>query len=224
MSDFDDDLDFKKISKEVSVALAKDEKYQRENDAKFRAIHQKVKSYDEFRDIVEASHLRPLDKGDKLGGMSYQKWNQHANNAVHSWENESKSEKTLSTLHKQPVNSHEFAKFWKRSCPTPRSKFDYLVSINSENLKKCLDNDCMLGDIISTLSACDDLIPTHLSSVFGVLKIIPSSKRFSLALEFLSNKEVSQLQQLFQYLTTLSAEQDDIFQSLIKILSKQFKI
>ena len=45
----DDSVDFKKLEKEFSAAVAADAQYQRENDAKFRAIHQKVATYEEFR-------------------------------------------------------------------------------------------------------------------------------------------------------------------------------
>ena len=45
----DDKVDFDKLEREVYAAVAADEKYQRENDAKFRAVHQKVGSYEEFR-------------------------------------------------------------------------------------------------------------------------------------------------------------------------------
>ena len=45
----DDTVDFRQLEKEFAAAVAADEKYQRENDAKFRAIHQKVGTYEEFR-------------------------------------------------------------------------------------------------------------------------------------------------------------------------------
>ena len=44
-----------------------DEKYLRENDAKFRAVNQRVGSYEEFRDIVSAAHLKPLERKDITG-------------------------------------------------------------------------------------------------------------------------------------------------------------
>ena len=44
-----DEIDFDKLEKELSNALELDARYWRENDAKFRAIHQKVATYEEFR-------------------------------------------------------------------------------------------------------------------------------------------------------------------------------
>ena len=63
----DDKIDFSKLEKELAAAVEADAKYQRENDAKFRAVEQRVGSYEEFRDIVAASHLKPLDKKDLTG-------------------------------------------------------------------------------------------------------------------------------------------------------------
>lgn len=45
----DDTMDFNKVEKELAMAVEQDQRYHRENDAKFRAVHQKVGSYEEFR-------------------------------------------------------------------------------------------------------------------------------------------------------------------------------
>ena len=44
-----DGVNLKKLERELVYALEADKKYSRENDAKFRAMHQKVATYDEFR-------------------------------------------------------------------------------------------------------------------------------------------------------------------------------
>ncbi|ALC40775.1 CG13202 [Drosophila busckii] len=41
-----------------------DELYHLRNDAKLRAVTQ-TQNYDEFKDIVDAAHLRPVSKQDK---------------------------------------------------------------------------------------------------------------------------------------------------------------
>jgi len=43
------EIDFNKLEAELKAAEEMDHRYQRENDAKFRAVHQKVATYDEFR-------------------------------------------------------------------------------------------------------------------------------------------------------------------------------
>lgn len=42
-------VDVARLERELAAALQAEQKYERENDAKFRAIHQKVGSYEEFR-------------------------------------------------------------------------------------------------------------------------------------------------------------------------------
>ena len=42
-------VDVDKLEREMVSALQADRKYSRENDAKFRAVNQRVQSYEEFR-------------------------------------------------------------------------------------------------------------------------------------------------------------------------------
>lgn len=42
-------INLRKLERELSNALEADKRYARENDAKFRAVNQKVASYEEFR-------------------------------------------------------------------------------------------------------------------------------------------------------------------------------
>lgn len=44
-----DEIDMSKLRKQLGEAVQADEVYWRENDAKFRAVRQKVASYEEFR-------------------------------------------------------------------------------------------------------------------------------------------------------------------------------
>ena len=53
-----DAINFKALERELQAALAADEKYQRENAAKLRAVEQRVPSYEEFR-LVCSSIIRP---------------------------------------------------------------------------------------------------------------------------------------------------------------------
>ena len=190
----DDMIDFNKLESELADAIAKDEKYQRENDAKFRAIRQKVANYDEFRDIVLASHLKPLDKQDKSGGMRYQSWNRMGIN----------SDKTVnadcdhipSTSWLIPKTSSEFDKSWKRICKSSSDKFEFLVAIGPEGLKNIFITDSPLGEIVECISE-EANYPDHLSIILGLLEIISLSKRFSLNLSFLDSEEIKKLKDIF---------------------------
>ena len=49
----DDAINFDKLEAELNDAVDADERYQRENDAKFRAVNQRVATYEEFRYITK---------------------------------------------------------------------------------------------------------------------------------------------------------------------------
>ena len=67
MTNTDESIDFKQVEKEFAAAVAHDTKYQRENDAKFRAIHQKVGSYEEFR--LEFLHFDVNNRSQRVRFM-----------------------------------------------------------------------------------------------------------------------------------------------------------
>jgi ASC-1-like (ASCH) protein len=55
-----DTINFDQLNATLQHAVDKEDRYYRENDAKFRAVAQKVQSYEEFEDIVKASHIKPM--------------------------------------------------------------------------------------------------------------------------------------------------------------------
>ena len=57
VSKYEDKVDFDKLEREFVSAVEADAKYSRENDAKFRAVNQKVASYEEFRYMYTAAAL-----------------------------------------------------------------------------------------------------------------------------------------------------------------------
>ncbi|XP_049416325.1 coiled-coil domain-containing protein 103 [Epinephelus fuscoguttatus] len=70
-----DVIDFSALERELQMAVESERRYQRENEAKLRAVSQRVASYSQFRDLVLSCHLRPLDKKDKDGASRRQPWN-----------------------------------------------------------------------------------------------------------------------------------------------------
>ncbi|KAM8824312.1 dynein axonemal assembly factor 19 [Synchiropus picturatus] len=74
MSAQDTVIDFSALELECRAAVELDHKYRRENDAKLRAVTQRVSSYQEFRDLVLASNLKPIHKTEREG-MRKQPWN-----------------------------------------------------------------------------------------------------------------------------------------------------
>ncbi|XP_072225138.1 dynein axonemal assembly factor 19 [Leuresthes tenuis] len=69
-----DVIDFSALERELHAAVESAHRHERENEAKLRAVSQRV-SYSQFRDLVLSSHLKPLDQKDKDGGPRKQPWN-----------------------------------------------------------------------------------------------------------------------------------------------------
>ncbi|XP_069021387.1 coiled-coil domain-containing protein 103 [Embiotoca jacksoni] len=69
-----DVIDFSALERELQTAVDSERRYKRENEAKLRAVSQRV-SYSQFRDLVLSCHLKPLEKKDKDGGPRKQPWN-----------------------------------------------------------------------------------------------------------------------------------------------------
>ncbi|KAF3700672.1 Coiled-coil domain-containing protein 103 Protein schmalhans [Channa argus] len=70
-----DVINFPALEQELQMAVESERGYLRENEAKLRAVSQKVGSYSEFRDLVLTCHLKPLEKKDKDGAPRKQPWN-----------------------------------------------------------------------------------------------------------------------------------------------------
>ena len=70
------------LESELASTIEQDSRYWRENSAKFRAVAQNA-SYEQFEEIVKASHLKPIEKQDKTqyGKLKTTIWNSIANAA-----------------------------------------------------------------------------------------------------------------------------------------------
>lgn len=70
----DDGIDFKRLDEAVQNAMEADAKYSRENDAKFRAVKQKVATYEEFEGIVAGAHIKPMTEDIAALNLKRSNW------------------------------------------------------------------------------------------------------------------------------------------------------
>ncbi|XP_070837770.1 coiled-coil domain-containing protein 103 [Chaetodon trifascialis] len=70
-----DVIDFSALERELQGAIEGEQRHKRENEAKLRAVSQRVSTYSEFRDLVLTCHLKPLEKTDKDRAPRKQPWN-----------------------------------------------------------------------------------------------------------------------------------------------------
>lgn len=197
-----DIIDFKALEKELQAALTADEKYQRENAAKLRAVEQRVASYEEFRGIVLASHLRPLERKDKIGGKRTVPWNCHTTQGTSS-----QDETTAISLEKtplQPETSAEFHRDWRRYLRSGPERYQALLQLGGPKLGQLFQTDVgfgLLGELLVALA--DHVRPADRLVVLGILRSLASTGRFALNLSLMSSAERSSCKGLFQKLQAM---------------------
>ncbi|XP_004407300.1 PREDICTED: coiled-coil domain-containing protein 103 [Odobenus rosmarus divergens] len=199
-----DIIDFKALEKELQAALSADEKYKRENAAKLRAVEQKVASYEEFRGIVLASHLKPLEREDRIGRRRTVAWNCHTTQRGTSQDEttEISQEKTLF----QPETSAEFYRDWRRHLRSGPERYQALLRLGGPKLGHLFQTDVgfgLLGELLVALA--DHVRPADRLVVLGILHSLASTGRFTLNLSLLSRAERESCRGLFQKLQATSA-------------------
>ncbi|XP_051571410.1 coiled-coil domain-containing protein 103 [Myxocyprinus asiaticus] len=200
-----DDQSISALERELQTALEADRKYQRENDAKFRALHQNVASYEEFRDIVLASHLKPLDKKDIYGTPRKQPWNTIAAGIQLESPSSEQVQPHLSEI--QPRNASEFSREWRRLAGSSFEKYNLLISLGGKVLLGIFSTEVafgLLGEFLLILSQC--LKSGDEEKVIGVLEGLSKTGRFSLNLSLLSQAEQKACVELFDKLQVAVGE------------------
>ncbi|KAG8505053.1 Coiled-coil domain-containing protein 103 [Galemys pyrenaicus] len=197
-------IDFKALEKELQAALAADEKYKRENAAKLRAVEQRVASYEEFRGIVLASHLKPLEQKDKIGGTMTVPWNCYSTQGKTDQDEitEISQEKTLF----QPETSAEFYRDWRRHLQSGPERYQALIQLGGPKLGRLFQTDVgfgLLGELLMALA--NHVKPVDRSMVLGILDSLTNTGRFTLNLSLLSHVERQSCRDLFQKLQAMSA-------------------
>ncbi|CAH2302717.1 coiled-coil domain-containing 103 [Pelobates cultripes] len=199
-------INFQELERELAIAVAADQKYKRENDAKFRAIHQKVSSYEEFRDIVLASHLKPLEKKDKIGTERKQPWNPASTTKDRTGESTCT---LLQESQSEPTNAFEFAREWRRLGVEKR--YNFLLRLKADRLTQLFHTEVcsgLLGEILTALE--ENVQSTHQEEVLRILHSLANTQRFNLNLVFLSGAEVESCKNLFVKLQTFNTNEENL--------------
>ncbi|XP_008054727.1 coiled-coil domain-containing protein 103 isoform X2 [Carlito syrichta] len=199
-----DVIDFKVLEKELQAALAADEKYKRENAAKLRAVEQRVASYEEFRGIILASHLKPLERKDKAGGKRSVPWNCHTTQGRTSQDVATEISQEKSPL--EPQTSAEFYRDWRRHLRSGPERYQALLQLGGLKLGHLFQTDVgfgLLGELLVALA--DHVRPADRAAVLGILRSLAGTGRFPLNLSLLSQEERESCKRLFRKLQALGA-------------------
>uniref|UniRef100_A0A8C4PVT1 Coiled-coil domain containing 103 n=1 Tax=Eptatretus burgeri TaxID=7764 RepID=A0A8C4PVT1_EPTBU len=196
------------LEREMLVALAEDERKHRVNEAKFRAVTQ-AKTYEQFREIVLASHLKPLDKHDKVGGLPKQPWNVFA-----SWRKmEPTSEKNVQVCcmmgkdyQLSVIQSAELHGMWRGLAGDPNERYSLLLDTGEKRLAQMFSTEVpfgLLGEILVALN--DGFKDEDATAIYGLLWLLTRTPRSALNISFLSVTERDALQHLCTRLTAIAA-------------------
>lgn len=206
----DTDVDLRRLERQFISAKSSDAKQREENSAKFRAIHQKVETYEEFCDIVAASHLKPYnDQCMKTYQSTTRNKTLVSDKSTFPclWEDGNK-EKTCS----------EFVKIW-RNLKDSKSKCRFLFnSVEKDNFKNLFLNDLPVIVFDESINLMLTMLSDENINYFAcVLEAFSRSSRFHLCVKFLDNRTKKQLQDLLsQFECVFSGTIHEIFECALK--------
>jgi hypothetical protein len=224
-------INFDKLEKEVHKAVLADEKYSRENDAKFRAIEQRAATYEDFRQIVLASNLKPLDKGETLRSVSVKNtWNLIATNQNPNDENRNKSKiEPVNLARVVPKTNLEFVQLWRKIGNFHEKQWEFIANIGYEKLIELFMveiNGDMLGKFLSVFynQVKDTKCKNDCDFLVKLLNGFPKCNRFELNFLFLQKSEVELCKKLFEiFIEFYKSNENETNIDLNVLKSKYFK-
>ncbi|NXO47102.1 CC103 protein, partial [Aramus guarauna] len=192
------------LERELRAAVAADERRERENDAKLRAVRQRVPSYEEFRNIVLASHLKPLEKKDKMGNRRNVLWNPFA---AHAKAPQTSNVEIPQELDKLPRTSAEFYRVWRRCLKSGKEKYQFLLELGGKALGRIFQADLgfgLLGEFLAVLA--ENVCREDRDAILQILQNLSGTKRFGLNVDLLSETEKESSRDLFRKLWSMSRD------------------
>jgi coiled-coil domain-containing protein 103 len=229
-------FDKEQIQNQVKNEVLAEEKYWQKNSAKMRAVEQRVPTYEDFRQMVLASHLKPLEKGESIRDNKNKTntWNSLAcsnnidlNYEILLKESNLELEKQLNALiNTKPKTSLEFTKIWRQieEKHTDEIKWNFLDNLGADSIKQIFSveiNGDMLGKFITLFEKkLDELITSedkidksiiikHLDLIFNLLNCFTRCNRFKLNLMFLKDSELNSFKKIVNFFDNRSNIQNN---------------
>ncbi|KAK4808406.1 hypothetical protein QYF61_004859 [Mycteria americana] len=200
----DGTLDPAALERELRAAVAADERRERENEAKLRALRQRVPSYEEFRNIVLASHLKPLEKKDKMCKRRNVLWNPCA---AHTKAPQTSDVEIPQELDQLPRTSAEFYRDWRRCLKSGKEKYQLLLELGGNALGRIFQADLgfgLLGEFLTVLA--ENVCHEDRDAILQILQSLAGTKRFGLNVDLLSELEKESSRDLFRKLRSMSRD------------------
>jgi hypothetical protein len=213
-------INTERIQNYVASQVLAEQKYQRENDAKLRAVNQRVPTYEDFRQMVLASHLKPLDKGETLRGAVGRENTGKSWNSVMIGNKSDENSKNAFNLHQDtdisdlvtfvPKSNLEFVKIWRlidtklaqNETECNQMKWLFMYNLKAEKISQIfrpeIDGE-MLGKFLVLFEfILKDKGAEKIENVVDLLKIFTKCNRFDLNMMFLKATEINAAKSIFQ--------------------------
>ncbi|NWX24492.1 CC103 protein, partial [Aegotheles bennettii] len=156
------------------------------------------------RNIVLASHLKPLEKKDKMGGRLKVLWNPCA---AHTKAPPASEVEIPQELDRLPGTSAEFHRDWRRCLKSGKEKYQFLLELGGEALGRIFQADLgfgLLGEFLTVLA--ENICHGDRDAVLQILQSLSGTKRFGLNLDLLSESEKESSRDLFGKLRSMSRD------------------
>ena len=161
-----------------------------------------------FSELVMGAHLKPLEKGEQLDAFTKsrnQPWNVSFSPGAQG-SSQSASDTQLGDSYQTidlPLNHAQFNLIWKRCCQDESSRYQFLLRYVNEgvDLSSVFKTDLPSAIFTQCIAAVNECFCTDdQNSIIAILTALTQSKRFKLALKFLSKSEKDVLADLIDKL------------------------
>ncbi|XP_017757140.1 PREDICTED: coiled-coil domain-containing protein 103 [Eufriesea mexicana] len=231
-------VNYKNMELELLEALRADRLYKLQNDAKLKAVEQKVPTYEDFRQLVNAAHLKPLEHAD-VKSKTKSIWNSvlHTDNSnmmmsldkskdQHSGDYLRSVAKNGNDLENEiPTTFAQFVQVWK-TLKGYELKFNCLKLLRHTLREKIFCTEIpstlfvQLIDIcLQNLSITDNIVP-----IIDILHALAKCNRFYLTLDFMTQTEKEMSTRLFRNLLISVEYQNEALKDTIKTLALLYNI
>ncbi|XP_010118166.1 PREDICTED: coiled-coil domain-containing protein 103, partial [Chlamydotis macqueenii] len=154
--------------------------------------------------IVLASHLKPLEKKDKMGKRRNVLWNPCA---AHAKAPQASDVEIPQELDQLPRTSAEFYRDWRRCLRSGKEKYQLLLELGGKTLSRIFQADLgfgLLGEFLTVLA--ENVCREDRDAVLEILQSLPDTKRFGLNVDLLSELEKESSRDLFRKLQSMSRD------------------
>ncbi|KFM13310.1 Coiled-coil domain-containing protein 103, partial [Aptenodytes forsteri] len=156
------------------------------------------------RNIVLASHLKPLEKKDKMGKRRNVLWNPCA---AHAKAPQASDVEIPQELDQLPRTSAEFYRDWRRCLKSRKEKYQLLLELGGKALGGIFQADLgfgLLGEFLTVLA--ENVCHEDRDAILQILQSLSGTKRFGLNVDLLSEPEKESSRDLFRKLRSMSRD------------------